>query len=106
MRGLCFQGEVVTGRWGLEQADEGWKMQVSSLIPWQLLGVVGGQNKSVLALEPVESQGGWMVAWKRGMSMCHLIHSLKDYILCHHSFGALAESSHLCKSLLCSPFWV
>jgi len=104
MRGLCFQGEVMTGGWGLEQPDEGWKMQVSSSIPWQLLGVVGGQNKSVLVLEPVESQGGQMVAWKRGTSMCHLICSLEDYILCHHSFRAPAESGHLCKSLLCSPF--
>ncbi len=48
-------------------------MQVSSSIPWQLLGMVGGKNKSVLVLEPVESQGGRMVAWKRGTSTCHLI---------------------------------
>ncbi len=60
------------GGWGLERADEGRKMQVSSLIPWQLLGMAGGQNKSVLVLEPVESQGGWMVARKRGTSTCHL----------------------------------
>src|SRR6266702_6166310 len=60
MRGLCFRGEVATGGWGPERADEGRKMQVSSSIPWQLLGVAGGQNKSVLVLEPVESQGGRM----------------------------------------------
>ncbi len=54
MRGLCFRGEVATGGWGPERADEGQKMQVSSSIPWQLLGVAGGQ--SVLVLEPVESQ--------------------------------------------------
>jgi len=34
-------------------------MRISSSIPWQLLGVAGGQNKSVLVFEPVESLGGW-----------------------------------------------
>ena len=67
-------------------------MQVSSSIPWQLPGVAGGQNKSVLVLEPVESQGGRMVARKKGTSTCRLIRSLKDYVLCRHSFGAPAES--------------
>src|SRR6266702_2946574 len=99
MRGLCFRGEVATGGWGLERADEGRKMQVSSSIPWQLLGVAGGQNKSVLVLEPVESQGGRMVAWKRGTSTCRLIRSLKDYVLCRHSFGAPAESGQISTGL-------
>src|SRR6266702_2604677 len=94
MRGLCFRGEVATGGWGPERADEGRKKQVSSSIPWKLLGVAGGQNKSVLVLEPVESQGGRMVARKRGMSTCRLIRSFRDYVLCRHSFGAPAENGH------------
>jgi len=53
------------------------------------------RNKSVLVLEPVESQGGRMVARKRGTSTCRLIRSLKDYVLCRHSFRAPAENGQL-----------
>src|SRR6266702_2318522 len=53
------------------------------------------RNKSVLVLEPVESQGGRIVARKRGTSTCRLIRSLKDYVLCRHSFRAPAENGHI-----------
>ena len=58
-----------------------------------------GKIKRVLVLEPVESQGGRMVARKRGTSTCRLIRSLQDYVLCRRSFGAPAANGSSALSL-------
>src|SRR6266702_5977993 len=65
-------------------------------IPWQLMGVAGGRNKSVLVPRTSRS-GGRMAARERGTCTCRLIRSLRvrDYILSRHSFLTPAENGQI-----------